>query len=173
LVIPFPGPTHLEAFNTGLSFLLSPSMSDSDLILVYQELLPFILDALNLLKSLVFLSRTVVILYMSLSPLYSITGKDPSMSYPLPHLQLALRSSFYLVLLHVVRTPFILHTSITFFLFLNSLLYLLNIFRFSFTLFGCSTHLHGQLFNTCCHLLPLVCVTFPIALFDDPFLEGL
>lgn len=77
-----------------------------DLVLIYQQMICFILSALNLVE--VFLSRTLAILHISLShsfPLYSNVGKDPHMSYPFATLTAHLVVFFATVYFSVVHTP--------------------------------------------------------------------
>jgi hypothetical protein len=117
------------------------------------------------LKSLVFLSRTLAILYMCFSSLY------PKLLRILAHLTLILYHTYnslcillwYLVLLYIVHTLVMVQMSISFIL-LNSPLDFLtlspSIFSFVSTPFGCSTNLWWHLPNVGCHLPHVFYVIF-------------
>jgi hypothetical protein len=145
-----------------------PSMFD--LILLHQEVFGFMLNAHNLLKSLVFLSWTLAIIYIYIYIIVSLLHTQMSVNiliHPTLWHSYELFSGLlcYLALFYAVHTLVIVQTSIIFFILLNSplefLVVLPSIFRFSFTPFGCSTHIWGHLLNASCHLFSnVVCVSF-------------
>ena len=141
----------------------------SDLIILHQEMLTFILNALNLVEvpclSLTNTSHpiNVILSFLRTQILIKILVRST-----LCHIYRSLCSLLcHLLLLYIVHTPVMVQASIAFFLLLNSPLDFLvpppSIFSLVSTSFGC-------------HLLPqVVYVLFflPRALFDNPFPEYL
>jgi hypothetical protein len=143
-----------------------------DLILLHQEVLRFIRNALNLVELHCLPLTRLAIPYVSL--LHSNFDKDPCMSHPLPHIHLALRSSLLPCTSRCY--PHSCHgTNVYSILLLNSPFHhqVWGIFSFASTPFDCSTHFWCHLLSAGCLLLPyVVCIIFLLsALFDSPFLE--
>ena len=153
-----------------------------DLILLHRELLPLILDALDLVE-VPRLSITsprhpidVLLSFLRIQALIKTLVSPP--------LRLSHRSFCsllcHLVLLYVVCTPVLIQALIAFLLFLNSLLHLfvppLSVFQVASPSFGHSKYFCPNLLNACCHLLShVVCIAFvlPQTLFNNSFLEDI